>query len=190
MILEYAVHGSLKDYLQQCKEVLLKLNHIPHIASSRKHSHNSSCSFTSSSTYPLLHQEKVPLSQQNSVFSVSSQSSSTSAMTPSTPACLNHCNCKEFGSSMERRRHETCSSSSSYPYLTHDYVNSRGLLYMEDVQNFALQIACGLRHLEKLKVEFVNNKDGLSCIVSIVRYVPTTHLIRPPCNETTFSLLG
>ena len=36
--------------------------------------------------------------------------------------------------------------------LTHDYINSRGLLYMEDVQNFALQIACGLKNLEDIQV--------------------------------------
>ena len=36
--------------------------------------------------------------------------------------------------------------------LTHDYVNTKGLIYMEDVQNFALQIACGLKHLEDIQV--------------------------------------
>ena len=36
--------------------------------------------------------------------------------------------------------------------LLHDYANCKGVVYMEDVQNFALQIACGLQHLEKLQV--------------------------------------
>lgn len=33
-----------------------------------------------------------------------------------------------------------------------DYINCRGILYMEDVMNFALQIACGLQHLGELEV--------------------------------------
>ena len=36
--------------------------------------------------------------------------------------------------------------------LAHDYVNSKGLVYMEDVMNFALQIACGLQHLQNMQV--------------------------------------
>lgn len=36
--------------------------------------------------------------------------------------------------------------------LSHDYVNSKGLVYMEDVMNFALQIACGLQHLQNMQV--------------------------------------
>lgn len=36
--------------------------------------------------------------------------------------------------------------------LIHDYINSKGLLYMEDVTNFALQLARGLKHLEDHKV--------------------------------------
>ena len=38
--------------------------------------------------------------------------------------------------------------------LMHDYANCKGVVYMEDVQNFALQIAYGLQHLEKLQVRF------------------------------------
>ena len=34
----------------------------------------------------------------------------------------------------------------------HEYTNCQGFLYMEDVQNFALQIAQGLQHLEMLEV--------------------------------------
>lgn len=36
--------------------------------------------------------------------------------------------------------------------LSHDYVNSKGLVYMEDVMNFALQISCGLKHLQNMQV--------------------------------------
>ena len=36
--------------------------------------------------------------------------------------------------------------------IGHDYINSKGLVYMEDVHNFALQIACGLQHLASMEV--------------------------------------
>ena len=36
--------------------------------------------------------------------------------------------------------------------IGHDYINSKGLVYMEDVHNFALQIACGLQHLASMQV--------------------------------------
>lgn len=38
------------------------------------------------------------------------------------------------------------------PSLSRDYANSPGILYNQDITNFALQIACGLQHLEALKV--------------------------------------
>ena len=36
--------------------------------------------------------------------------------------------------------------------IGHDYINSKGMVYMEDVHNFALQIACGLQHLASMEV--------------------------------------
>ena len=36
--------------------------------------------------------------------------------------------------------------------IGHDYLNTKGLVYMEDVHNFALQIACGLQHLASMQV--------------------------------------
>ena len=36
--------------------------------------------------------------------------------------------------------------------IGHDYLNTKGLVYMEDVHNFALQIACGLQHLSSMQV--------------------------------------
>ena len=36
--------------------------------------------------------------------------------------------------------------------IGHDYINTKGLVYMEDVHNFALQIACGLQHLANMQV--------------------------------------
>ena len=37
-------------------------------------------------------------------------------------------------------------------YSSRDYANTAGVLYNEDLTNFALQIAYGLEHLENLKV--------------------------------------
>ena len=48
--------------------------------------------------------------------------------------------------------------------LTHDYINSKGLLYVEDVQNFALQIACGLKHLEESQVGSVDCLLEVCCV--------------------------
>ena len=36
--------------------------------------------------------------------------------------------------------------------IGHDYINTKGLVYMEDVHNFALQIACGLQHIASMQV--------------------------------------
>ena len=38
--------------------------------------------------------------------------------------------------------------------IGHDYINSKGLVFMEDVHNFALQIACGLQHLASMQVGY------------------------------------
>ena len=38
--------------------------------------------------------------------------------------------------------------------IGHDYINSKGLVYMDDIHNFALQIACGLQHLASLQVNY------------------------------------
>lgn len=36
--------------------------------------------------------------------------------------------------------------------LSYDYMNTKGVLYKEDFENFAFQIACGLEFLEDMKV--------------------------------------
>ena len=43
----------------------------------------------------------------------------------------------------------------SHAELSPDYINCKGILYMEDILHFALQIACGLQHLEDLEVHVV-----------------------------------
>jgi hypothetical protein len=164
MIIEYANHGSLKDFLKSCEEAVLKLNHIPQVQQSFG-SHRTSSTNSGSSTYPHL-VFKLPLSTQNSVFS--------SGGTPTPSASSNRFDFSGendqisgeerlatqdsgfFGENVDQAAFNEASSGALTAHtvapLTHDYVNSKGLLYMEDVQNFALQIACGLKHLEEIQV--------------------------------------
>lgn len=44
------------------------------------------------------------------------------------------------------------SVNESRVYISRDYANTPGILYNQDLTNFALQIAYGLQHLENLKV--------------------------------------
>ena len=167
MIIEYANHGSLKDFLKKCEEAVLKLNHIPQVQRSFR-SHRTSSSNSSSSTYPHL-VFKLPLSAQNSVFS---SGGTPTTLIPSSSSSrfdfssTNHDISRQermvtqdsgfFGENVDQAAFGEGSDGALMAHtvapLTHDYVNSKGLLYMEDVQNFALQIACGLKHLEDIQV--------------------------------------
>ena len=172
MIIEYANHGSLKDFLKSCEEAVTKLHHTPQfrIYRSRRTSSASTCS----TRYP---QQvcRQSVSAQNSVFSnlgtpttaTTTASSSGNFDFSSTPA-LHESLTRErlitqdsgfFGESASQATFNdvlaitpTSNMAHSIAPLTHDYVNNKGLLYMEDIQNFALQIACGLKHLEDIEV--------------------------------------
>ena len=170
ILMEYAVHGSLKDFLHDCDIVVKKLNMAPHVARFRKHAPSMRTCSSVSSTYPLL-VDKTPLSAQNSVF--------TPADTPTTaskgdrfefPLTATHQHkmrerfvTQDSGffsdtNSVDAHHMACVKDGTSTPVahtvvpLSHDYINSKGLIYMEDVQNFALQIACGLQHLEDIGV--------------------------------------
>ena len=152
LIVEFAIHGSLKDYLHQCMEVVEKLNHTPRIIRLHRKRHPSLSSYS-----PGVQKEKAPLSQQSSVFSMTSQMSKTdtSSISPLITSSMNSPSELSYTGPMKTRSRCLTQDSgkgslSSEP--VHDYINCKGLIYMEDVMNFALQIACGLQHLEKLKV--------------------------------------
>ena len=166
MIIEYANYGSLKDFLKLCEEAVLRLNHIPQVQMFRSRTSSAS---TNSSSYPHL-VCKIPLSNQNSVFS--------SNGTPTTLVTAVNSSKFDFSSPLNLARERLVTQDSGFfgdnvdtspqaAYievldggstahsvvpLTHDYTNSKGLLYMEDIQNFALQIASGLKHLEDIQV--------------------------------------
>ncbi|KAL5470991.1 hypothetical protein EMCRGX_G029061 [Ephydatia muelleri] len=143
IVMEYAVHGSLKDFLKTCKDTVLRLNHQPVVirkggfqgasgtASSPSHvlgacsiadANVHRCEWTDRTSHDRNVRGRLSLMKQDSGFS-----DSVDVTTPSQPP------------------HTTTP-------LTMDYTNCRGLIHMEDVQNFALQIASGLRHLEAMEV--------------------------------------
>ena len=146
------MHGNLKDYLIECKEAVQKLNHTPCVMGYRRSIRLRS---STSSSYALLRGEKIPLSQQSSIFSDISMSSKTNAAEgdavvghPPVGGFRAQCLTQDSGLSVSE------SPGSSDQHLSHEYTNCKGLLYMEDVMNFAFQIACGLQHLEQLGVRF------------------------------------
>ena len=174
MIIEYARYGSLKDFLKECEDVVLQLNHVPQTLHYYRHHHSSSTYSPSStcSAYPQL--------LDKTQFSTHSASGGAFSPVTTTPSTAGTSGMFEFPptkpSGLTRERLTTQDSgfygetvdclpqatfndvldgvpmAHSVSPLTHDYVNSKGLLYMEDVQNFALQIACGLKHLEDIQV--------------------------------------
>lgn len=155
------MHGNLRDYLRQCKEIVERLNHRkPFIP---KGSRRSQAPSISSGYHAFTMREKIPLSQQSSVFSDTSHSFRLDC--PSTDGLI----CRELGGrrftqdsglgvegkysvSSDIATVVSSEGAAAVSTETHDYVNCKGLLYMEDVSNFALQIACGLLHLESLNV--------------------------------------
>ena len=185
MIIEYANHGSLKDFLKCCEEAVLKLNHIPQVQQSFRSCRTSSTN-SGSSTYPHF-VFKLPLSAQNSVFS---SAGTPTALIPSASSSrfdLSSANHEQssredrlvtqdsgfFGENVDQAAFNGASggvlTAHTVAPLTHDYVNSKGLLYMEDVQNFALQIACGLKHLEEIQVRCLCRSQYKECYDYIMR---------------------
>lgn len=172
MIIEYAMYGSLRDFLRQCEEAVRSLNHIPTITRCNSQARSMSCS-SSSSAYPLIVNDKPPLSAQNSVFSAGTPSSHRKFVFPSShrqrlqtqdSGCFSEAeesSLTAYIPGLQPMAHTVCP-------LTHDYINTKGLIFMEDVQNFALQIACGLQHLENMQVSSLWLLVGVDTNLSVV----------------------
>ena len=141
------MYGKLNEYLRSCQEALVQLGlpiqsvNLQDASNFVRKSSNSTDyvnilqSNSNSNTYLNLHQV---LTRDNSLLSEQSDSvfsdnvaympeSVDSYQKPYTPA-------------------------SDIVSLSRDYASSPGLLVNEDIVNFALQIAYGLQHLEKLNV--------------------------------------
>ena len=170
MIIEYARYGSLRNFLKECEQVVLQLNHVPQVFSYRSHQ-NSPCSTTSSTYNHLV--TKTQLSSGSGVFLSTPEGTTTpsSANTATTNGVFEFPPTKPSSVTRERLTTQDSGFGDYSPQtafsdaladdssianmlapLTHDYVNTKGLIYMEDVQNFALQIACGLKHLQNSQV--------------------------------------
>eukprot|EP00731_Ephydatia_muelleri_P021008 Em0013g735a len=152
VIIEFAMHGSLRSFLHSCEEAVLKLNHQPIITRKRSRSGSSSTSSISSTQHLLS--ARFPLSDQTD-----SAPPPTDTQGQFTFLSKSHdsgyCSSSEQLPEDHRVAHpktETKSPVHTTTPLTMDYTNCRGLIHMEDVQNFALQIASGLRHLEAMEV--------------------------------------
>lgn len=139
--------------MDQCNSTLSQLQ--------SKSQSSSSSDASSSSAFSQAHaalQEKILLSQQNSVFSTTSegtrsdQPSQIYSNLVSADGTELYCHCSTrdsgyYGGSSVRttasQSSQECSFSATNYYLQ-----------MENMQDFALQIAQGLQHLESLNVSF------------------------------------
>ena len=202
MIIEYARYGSLKDFLRECEEAVLQLNHAPQILRCRSQDHQSgSSAYSPTSTYSVYPQlvDKSQLCSQNScggggVFSpdiTATPSTAAGGVFEFPPNKARHLTRERLttqdsgfcGEPVDSSIHQTAfndpldgavSMAHSVAPLTHDYINNKGLIYMEDVQNFALQIACGLKHLEDCQVGWRILKRLYFC-VKVVERVHVTY---------------
>ena len=186
LILEYASHGSLKQFLQSCLPD--SFDHAHHHSSGSSSGYSSGGSSFISSRAPLSAQNSIisrpPLSAQNSVISRPPLSAQTSIFsntsftfsaystrgsnsptrtntTCSSPCADNspqhECTCQELEDEREEVFVAVADALEPTPAhkllpLNHDYINTPQPLLLDDVQNFALQIASGLEHLKKMKV--------------------------------------
>ena len=146
LIIEYAIHGNLKSFLRSCEEAAMSLNHKPLFL--RKQSYSSSCSHLSSTKHML--NVKTPNNSQLSSIPNDVQMRYISQP----PPLVNQDSATGLVCISENKSvaHPVGISAQMTPPLTHDYLNCKGLVYMEDIQTFALQIASGLRHLELMEV--------------------------------------
>lgn len=162
LILEYAPHGSLKQFLQSCLPNPTCHTHL--------HSGSSSGYWSSSSSVVL---SRPPLSAQTSILSTTTSASSAyisfnghpiraTSSSASSSSCSespqHQCTCQddieECGDQDLVAVADTFEPSLAHKLwpLNHDYINAPQPLLLEDIHNFGLQIASGLEHLKKMKV--------------------------------------
>lgn len=169
LIVEYATYGNLRDFLRQCEEVVLSLNHLPHIPRNRYADCYKACYDVICSTSALSFRSRTrtfsasstcstqPLitRQDSSVFTPGS--GQTHFVFPSPTGHVSSGSCSSSNGELKlTAQHPSAAAvplAHSVAPIGHDYLNTKGLVYMEDVHNFALQIACGLQHLANMQVQ-------------------------------------
>ena len=136
--------GKLKDYLQSCDDVLIelglpvKLNDYTVDVQESRHS-----------------MEYINILQSNSNHNSSAKMLTTDCNDVS---MLNVPSDSGYGDSIAYvpesvdSGYTSWSISESLVPASRDYINLPGMLYNQDITNFALQIGHGLQHLENLKV--------------------------------------
>lgn len=140
IILEYCKFGRLKDYLKSCGNALETLG-LP----------------VKLGNYSDYIQESYDSLKYMNILQ-SNNCNSYSNVLPKKNSCLNVASDSGYGDSIVYipesvdSGYTSGSVAESLLNLSRDYVNSPGILYYQDVTNFALQIAFGLQHLENLKV--------------------------------------
>lgn len=147
------MYGKLKDYLLECKQIATHNGCLPLcIAASitRQEFHGSkkvlqAVQFSSlSSGYGSIMGNWYSTDSQGSIATKDSSDNlySSSVDTLTTDGVFDMLDGRDTYEYSEDMSH------SEY----NEYCNSPGLIYEEDVINFSLQIASGMKHLEKLKV--------------------------------------
>ena len=143
------MHGSLKQFLKSCEETVLQLNHKPLILRSRTRSMGSSCSSATSAHHLLCDKSSSDTPETSKVFFPTVKKIPLATQDSGYSEC---CGSEESEEHTAQACGMTAPLAHTVAPLTKDYINCKGIIHMEDVQNFALQIACGLQHLENNKV--------------------------------------
>ena len=145
ILLEYCMFGKLKDYLQSCDDVLMELE-LPVKLSDYT---DNVQGLNHSVEYINILQSNY--TRYNSSSKIQTKDSKESSM-------LNVPSDSGYGDSIAYVPESIDSGYTSQSIcgsllpVSRDYANSPGVLYNQDITNFALQIAHGLQHLESLKV--------------------------------------
>eukprot|EP00731_Ephydatia_muelleri_P021012 Em0013g739a len=154
LIIEYAMHGSLRSFLKSCGEAALSLNHQPVIVRSRARTE----SYSSTSSSQELLSATTPTRGQTFCFP-RDNSNKHSPATTHTLQCASQDSGYDGSIDLyleeQRVAHHTGTAipvAHSLAPIMHDYINCKGLVHMEDVENFALQIASGLKHLSEMEI--------------------------------------
>ena len=150
ILLEYCMFGKLKDYLRSCDDVLIELGLPVKLSEYSVDVQGSSHSV-----------EYINILQSNpTCYNSSSKMMTTDSKNGS---MLNVPSDSGYGDSIAYVPESIDSGYTSWRSIgeslvpvSRDYANSPGMLYNQDITNFALQIAHGLQHLENLKVHFVH----------------------------------
>ncbi len=158
LIMEFALHGSLQMFLQECEKVVLRLNHVPRVIARDGGRYTSCSSDTDSSTYTNMRKlsnssqtesPSSPDTTSSASVSFAADTSMPSEWSARAVSLQQNAGDDIFDSEISMR---SCFVDETPAVVSHDYVNSKGLLCMEDVYVFAMQIASGLQHLEQQNI--------------------------------------